>query len=148
MKTKSLLIYALLFILTFTATSCKKKVVEKNNEPLEGSWEETPSQSYPRRIVFDRNGQFSMKFLGTDGYPQLTLNGIYTVKGDSLLVKIRESLEKQDSGNIIKTTSNIDLFDKGTFNIKDFVLTINYLSYPADGPVPTQIKFNKILPID
>lgn len=61
---------------------------------------------------------------------------------------ITEQAEKQSSGSVTTTPVNINWFDKGKFNIKNFVLTINYKTYPADAPVDTESKFNKIIPID
>ena len=144
---KLLPLCGLLLMLSVLFVSCKKKNDVKT-DALTGAWSETPQQSYDRRIIFNTDGKFSLQVLGPDGYPQLTLNGKYIIKGDSLTVTIMENLEKQGAGKVVKTVTNYNIFEKGTFSVKDNVLTLNYLTYPADAPVLTQSKFNQILSID
>jgi len=145
---KTLNVCGLLFLLSFLFVSCKKKVDFVDHDVLTGGWAEMPQQTYNRTMSFETDGKFSYKVLGVDGYAQTTLNGKYAIKGDSLIVNILERLSKDDSGKIVRVKTNDYLFEKATFSITGFELTINHITYPADAPVFTQSKFVRILAID
>ena len=147
---KLLSICGLLIMLSVLLVSCKKKddVKVAKRDILTGSWSETSQKPYNRILHFETDGKFSMEVLDNTGYANLTLKGKYVIEGDSLTVTLLESVEQQGGGKEIKTLINNKIFEKGTFNVKDFVLTLNYITYPADAPVLTQAKYNKILKID
>jgi hypothetical protein len=146
---KTLNVCVMLLMLSALLFSCKKKDNEfKKSDELTGSWYETSRQTYIRRLNFQPGGKFAMDILGTDSKVQTTLNGRYVINGNTLSVTSFEIVETQPSGKVVTTKMEDKLFDKATFNIKNLVLTIDYVSYPADAPVPTQATFNKILAID
>ncbi|MCZ4243545.1 hypothetical protein [Pedobacter punctiformis] len=148
---KTLKLVSLLFISSLFIFACKKKNNEAPYNPIKGAWVETPQQTYNRKIVFNDNGKFTMYMTNTiDANYLVTLNGTYTAQGENLTVNITEEWVKQSNGTVVKTQlpQQYNLFEKGTFNISNTVLTINYLTYPADAPVKTLAKFNKILAID
>jgi len=140
-----------ILLISVLFVSCKKdKVAPVTKDMLTGSWEEVPQKAYSRRLLFEAGGKFTMQIRNnTNTDWDLILNGKYSISGADLSVIITEQLEKQASGQLVKTAVNkFSLFDKGKFNIQNFVLTINYKSYPADAPVDTEAKFNKLIPID
>ena len=144
MKNKMLNACKLLLVLSVVMVSCKKDdKVEK--DVLNGAWVETPLQTYNHPLRFESDGRFAMEYLHPDGSAKTTFNGKYLIKGDSLKVNIQEMLEQQGSGTVVRTPANSVMFEKGTFSIRDNVLTINYITYPADAPVQTQSKFKAIL---
>jgi len=145
---KTLNVCALLFMLTVLLVSCKKKDDVETTDELIGSWDENPRQSINRRLNFLPGGKFSLEVLGTDGYAQLTVDGKYEIQAGNLNIDISSTLERQPSGKLVITKTNYRLFEKATYNVKNLVLTIDYTSYPADAPIPTQVKFNKIQDID
>ncbi len=148
MNKNTLTLLGLLFLLSAAFISCKKKVESVTTNELTGAWQETPTQVYIRRIRFETDGKFSAVLLGQGGITQNTLNGSYAIKGDSLIVNIRERLDRDDSGKIVRVATNYIFFEKGTFSVRDLQLTINYITYPADAPARTQAKFNRIMSID
>lgn len=147
---KTLKLAALLLVYSALFFACKKKTENAPFDPLKGTWVETPAQNYKRVVKFNDGGKFSMQMSNTaDANYMLILNGTYTVQGENLIVKIKEQQEKQGNGQIVTTIVNqSDLFEKGTFSIINTVLTLTYTSYPADAPVRTQVKFNKVIAID
>lgn len=145
MKNQILNACKLLLVLSVLIVSCKKDDNDAK-DVLNGEWLETPLQTYSRTIRFESDGRFAMEYLHPNSSAKSTFKGKYVIKGDSLKVNIQEMLEQQSSGTVVQTPANSIFFEKGTFSINDNVLTINYITYPADAPVPTVSKFNAILP--
>ena len=151
MKNKLLSISGLLMLLSLVMISCKKdKTPAGPKDALTGSWEEVPQKAYSRRLLFGEGGNFSMQIRDQDNqYWSIEVIGKYTISGDQLIVNTSSNLEKSSTGKIISNTPiNYVLFDKGKFSINQQVLTINYTTYPADGPVATAAKFSQLIPID
>jgi len=144
MKNQILNACKLLIVLSVVVVSCKKSDKDEK-DVLNGAWIETPLQNYSRTLRFESGGRFAMEYHHTDHSVKTTLNGNYVIKGDSLKVNIQEMLEQQSSGTVVRTPANSVMFEKGTFSIRDKVLTINYITYPADAPVQTQLNFKAIL---
>jgi len=145
MKNKTLNFFGLLLMLSVLFVSCKKTVYIIKSDELAGDWIETPQASITRTLHFETDGKFSTKISSADGSVAVTLNGKYAIKGDSLKVNILERLSKDDSGQIVKTTGNSVYFEKGTFSVQNSQLTINHITYPADAPVATKSRYNRIL---
>ncbi|RNL54527.1 hypothetical protein [Pedobacter jejuensis] len=148
MKISNTLIVLILFTLSFS--SCKKPGKDVlSRDALTGAWEELPTQSTSRTLIFEPGGKFTskLKMKGSNDW-FIMVSGTYATDADNVIVNITEEQERDASGKITKTPVNFRYFDKGKFNIQNFVLTIDYKTYPADAPVDTQAKFNKILPID
>lgn len=137
--------FSLFLICTITFTACKK---EKNAPaellPLVGSWTETPiSPDFQRKLFFSADGTFTMHFTYYGLQGGVTSTGTYSVSGNKLtaIIKSQVLIEPKKQPEIRAVDQSI--FDSGTFSITGNVLTVNFLSYPADGPVPTTIKFLK-----
>ncbi|GGI24929.1 hypothetical protein [Pedobacter mendelii] len=147
---KTLSTYGIVIFLSLFIFSCKKnKDVDLPKDVLTGAWQEAPLYGTSRILIFEPGGKFTLKFINkATGDWSLMLNGKYTITNDNLAVNVTEEVAKQVSGATVTTPINYSFFDKGKFDIKNFVLTINYKTYPADGPVDTEAKFNKIIPID
>ena len=151
MKNKLRSISGLLMLLSLVMISCKKdKTPAGPKDALTGSWEAVPQKAYSKRLLFEAGGNFSMQIRDQGNqYWSTEVIGKYTISGDQLIVNTSSNLEKSSTGKIISNTPvNYVLFDKGKFSIDQQVLTINYTTYPADGPVPTVAKFNQLIPID
>ncbi|MFD2287005.1 hypothetical protein GJU39_09645 [Pedobacter petrophilus] len=152
MINKLLKTFALLLLLPFLFISCKK--YNPSGTPPDvltgSSWEEVPQRAYSKRISFENGGNFSIQFRNQDNqYWATVMSGKYSISEDKLTVNITSNVEKSSTGKTIKSTpENFLLFDKDRFVIENSVLTVNYLTYPADGPVPTVAKFNRLIPID
>jgi hypothetical protein len=143
--------FGMLLLLPFLFISCKKD--NPSNTPpdvLTGSWEEVPQRAHSRRVSFEKGGDFSMQLRDQDNqYWDTVVSGKYSISEDNLTVNVTSTIKKSSTGKTIEITpQNFSLFDKGKFVIENNVLTINYLTYPADGPVPTVVKFSKLIPID
>ncbi|MCX2484654.1 hypothetical protein [Pedobacter sp. MR2016-24] len=144
MKNKILNACKLLLVLSVVTVACKKDD-KKEKDVLTGTWTETPPQTYSQTLRFESDARFAMEYLHPDGAAKTTFRGKYVIKGDSLKINIQEMLELQSSGTVVRTPANSVMFEKGTFSVRDNVLTINYITYPADAPVQTQSKFKAIL---
>jgi hypothetical protein len=135
-----------LMVLSVLLLSCKK---DKDADTLIGVWELTQNQGYESRLEFGPGQKFSMilTYADTPNH-SVTQNGKYSIKGDSLVINISEMLEKLNSQKVVKTSVNYRLFDEATFNIRGSKLTLNYISYPADAPVSTQMIYSQVDMID
>lgn len=134
----------ILIVLCTSFISCKKSNnTVKNYSELVGGWEETPSQSYRRRLLFDSDGSFTMELVnGTI----VNYNGTYKIDGNKVIINVKETAERTAAGTTIKTSVNYILFEKATFEIRNrSILTLSYITYPADAPVETKMVFNKLL---
>ena len=106
---------------------------------LLGSWSETYEQEQGiivENYTFNVNSRFERRidWFGFNGAPKTELTesseytGTFEVEGDSLFFR---NLEGQGG------------FDS-KFSIKNNVLHLEYITYPADAPVLTQIKYERI----
>ncbi|TDQ09693.1 hypothetical protein [Pedobacter metabolipauper] len=150
--------FCLVLGISISIFACKKKTVTPDDEPtlvihtLEGQWEETPIQTYRRRIIFSRDGKFIMttlfmKTATNDVSYSLAMEGNYMVTGNSLKVTVVQEITKEGTAPAIVTDVNREIFEKATFSIEGNVLTLKYISYPADAPVETELKFiYKVMP--
>lgn len=140
----------LIIILPLFFGACKK---DKDNEPeqtdvLTGVWSEATQQNSTVFLQFKGPNLFSRTVRTDTGYELISI-GTYTISGTSLAVNITQTQEKAPTGSIIKTAVNYQLFEKATFSIANrTLLTVSYTTYPADAPVVTEVKFNRVLPID
>ncbi|MGY3053484.1 hypothetical protein ACVWYG_001684 [Pedobacter sp. UYEF25] len=151
MKTKQLRIGGLLLLLSISIFACKKD--EISSEPqnaLSGAWAEVPPNDSSRRIFFGTQGNFEMELRDSSkAYWSRAVIGKYKISNDSLKVNITSEVEKSADGKVTKTTTtSYVIFDKGRFSIENDLLTIQCVTYPADGPVPTTFKYNRIIAID
>lgn len=138
----SLLIGGLLII-----GSCKK---EKNQTDLLndviGNWKETPvTDNVSRTVQFSKDGTIVMTFINQQPAPVFTLkfSGTFKIKGDSLKVTLKEQSAQDGDQQPVITPTNALLYDKATFNVTNSILTLKYVTYPADAPLATEAKFQK-----
>jgi hypothetical protein len=131
-------------------SGCKK---EKKTQPetfntILGGWNETPiTVGTSRNLNFGPDSTFVMTITNYDT-PTSTIkfSGTFKIKGDSLLVTIKEKSIREGNNPAATTPADDKLYENAKFNVNDAVLTLNYTTYPADGPVPTQAKFRRQLP--
>jgi len=129
-----------LFI-SFLIVSCNKADEPTQDfEPnLLGTWSETYEQEQGTIInnyTFKVNATFKrrIEWLGFNGAPKTELTdsseytGIFKVEGDSLFFRNLEGEGGFDS----------------KFWIENNVLYLEYITYPADAPVLTQIQYKRI----
>ena len=71
--------------------------------------------------------------------------GSYEVRGDSVFIKakVHTSWEKGFKPNPKSILLNGETYGN-RFEIIDQTLTLFYISYPADAPVPTQMSYTKV----
>ena len=139
----------LIILFSFLLISCKKNGTENlPKDELTGVWSEM-STGYTRVLIFEPGNRITIQIKNSQNADwHIKLTGKYVINGDNLDVNITEQSEKQSQGSVVTSPVNIRWFDSGKFNIKNFVLTINYITYPADAAVDTESKFNKIIAID
>ncbi|MDN3588170.1 hypothetical protein QWY86_15915 [Pedobacter aquatilis] len=148
MLKNQLKITGLFLLLSVLLFSCKKDKPEKEKDVLTGAWQESGmSGGMGRRLVFKPGGEFTME-IWTNTYKSGEVNGIYKIDGDNLTVNISEDVEINSAGIATKRKVNRQLFEKGKFSISNGILSIKFISYPADAPVETEIKYGKIVAID
>lgn len=148
MLKNQLKITGLFLLLSVLLFSCKKDKPEKEKDVLTGAWQESGmSGGMGRRLVFKPGGEFTMEIWAST-YKSGEVNGIYKIDGDNLTVNISEDVEINSAGIATKRKVNRQLFEKGKFSISNGILSIKFISYPADAPVETEIKYGKIVAID
>jgi hypothetical protein len=126
------------------ASGCKKnKPAEpKIDSKIVGLWMDTPA----RILDFRSNGKFSLQII-TDSYT--TLYGTYSIQGDSIKVKIKSQEVRTGTSPGLKTNvPEYTLYEKGTFEVNDEKLKLNYISYPFDAPVETSVTLTRTHKID
>ncbi|MBA4744624.1 MAG: hypothetical protein H2058_05155 [Muricauda sp.] len=129
------------FFIFLLIVSCNKADEPTQGfEPnLLGSWSKTYEQEQGiiiNNYTFNVNSTFKrrIEWFGFNGAPKTELTesseytGTFEVEGDSLFFR---NLEGQGGFN-------------SKFWIKNNVLHLEYITYPADAPVLTQIKYEKI----
>jgi hypothetical protein len=154
MKTLKPIITSMLSCLLISSllilSGCKK---EKKTQPetfntILGGWYETPiTVSISRNLNFGSDGTFIMT-IANYGTPTsvIKFSGTFKIKGDSLLVTIKEKSIREGNNPATTTPANDKLYESAKFNVNDSILTLNYTTYPADAPVSTQAKFRRQLP--
>ena len=130
-----------LLALLFLAVSCTKEDEGREGfaPNLLGSWSQTYEQEQGvvvNTYTFKVNSRFERRidWFGFNGAPKTELTesseykGAFNVEGDSLFLR--------------------NLEDKGGLNskfwIKGNILHLEYITYPADAPVLTQMKYERI----
>jgi hypothetical protein len=130
-----LLLLSLLSLITLF--SCKKDGPTVLENKLVGNWKELDVN---RSLKFTIDNFFAFSITDGDGVKS-TYSGNYQINGDNFNVSTQKVLVQQP-GKLAQTTpSTTPFFDKASFSVSGDTLTINYISYPADAPVPTTGKF-------
>jgi hypothetical protein len=155
MRFTLLIRYCLLLSVIFIGNSSCKKSVNATKSLLGDWYEQANPAGFSRGLNFGSDGSFSARFTafpaplsggGTSELTTTTFAGTYQVKGDSLLTKITTMTVNQNNIGSVVTPSIQKVFEYATFKVNNGKLTINYTTYPADAPVPTQATYVRFLP--
>jgi len=127
---------------------------------LIGNWSVSESLNighYTTQLTFAGDGTFTDAVRIFGAYPGQSNNdlssysimsGTYKVDGDRLQTNITHTVvwDRFYGANSPETvqTVNITLFDQTHFRIVGPMLTLNYVSYPADAPVSTTKTFIRV----
>jgi hypothetical protein len=143
-------LYGMLICTVLITGACKKekKPVTEPVKNLVGGWVDiSQTANFETHLNFGGLGEFTYTLVHY-GNPttQTSYTGTYITKGDSLKVTIKEMAEQNGQNPVVKTPSNVKLYDNATFTLDANLLTLKYITYPADAPVLTEFKFHRQLP--
>lgn len=158
MKTRSIILG---FILVSVGIfGCGKEAdTPKVENVLVGNWIDTetaqPNGSYVNELRFNNDLTFSSKsssyglYVGQgsndlSGWFEYT--GNYSICGDKIVFLSHKvvSFDSFYGGQAETQVKEMMLFENCTFYIKDDILEINYITYPADAPENTKREFKKV----
>ncbi|KAB5485658.1 MULTISPECIES: hypothetical protein [Flagellimonas] len=128
-----------LFVLMVSCNDNDDDYGKSSVADLLGQWSDTFDQGDGKRIssytfMEDSTYEFRSDSFGFNGKPltELTgfseISGVFEVEGDSLILRATQS----------------EGFFKSKFWIKGDVLHLEYISYPADAPVLTQMEYDRV----
>ena len=138
---------SILCVFTLLVSSCKKDREPQPEKSLIGDWRETELNGFTRSVKFTQDRSFFLS-IGHDDGNGIMYAGEYRIKGDSLIVSTKEMLVQEPGKVGQRTATTYPLYEKATFNVNGDTLTLKYITYPADGPVPTTAKFRRMITID
>jgi hypothetical protein len=118
-----------------------------------------PSGSMTRNLGFSENGTFvytvnSYGVYGGNTPGQLSaytnITGTYQVDGNRVALTATriatwDSFYGAGSPERVEMVSR-SIFDQARFTILGGLLTLDYITYPADAPVPTRLFFTRLMP--
>jgi hypothetical protein len=144
-------------------TGCRESTAPTRSA-LVGAWmapRETlrPSGSMTRNLGFSENGTFvytvnSYGVYGGNSPGQLSAytitTGTYQVDGNHVALTATriatwDSFYGAASPERVELVSR-SIFDQARFTILGGLLTLDYITYPADAPVPTRLLFARLMP--
>ncbi|SEC74547.1 hypothetical protein SAMN05192540_3974 [Maribacter dokdonensis] len=105
-----------------------------------------------RNLRFETNGKYShtgYNYGFDDENPNEIVGsteiiGNFDIKGDSIFFRNKEITSWDKVFRPITQTTFVEGQEYGNrFEIEDDVLTLYYISYPADAPIPTQISYKR-----
>ena len=150
--------FALYVAVVAGITSCTSST--SSEASLIGNWSVSESLSpghYTTQLTFAGDGTFTdaVRIFGSYGGQSNNdlssysiMSGTYKVEGDKLQTNITHTVvwDRFYGANSPETvqTVNITVFDQTHFRIVGQMLTLDYLSYPADAPVPTTKSFIRV----
>lgn len=143
--TRTFRVSAAAFLASAILMSCSKDKTEKDPvKEIEGTWMESSIHaSLINYLEFHSDGTFSSTYKNSNESATV-ISGTYSVKGDSLKVHVAKQTTKVNGQSDAFALDDNDVYDKCTFKIKDNVLSLNYISYPADAPVKTNAVFIRV----
>jgi hypothetical protein len=138
-----------IIILLISASACKKDKTQPEVRPaLYGDWQELSlNAGFQRIISFRSNNSFKMDVVNLIPPSVIisTYTGTYTLKNDSVKVNVTEEKVVKDKVLVSNAAVSINLYDKGAYRVENNVLTLKYITYPADAPVNTEAKIRRLL---
>jgi hypothetical protein len=149
--------------LALVALACDNQpVAPKVVSPLVGDWVAPTENLHPkgtmtRRLGISESGEFTFRTDMFGIYPgqnpsylsaYTRMTGTFTIDGDKLVltatrVATWDSFYGAGSQERVETVNTV-LLDQAHFGIVGQTLTLNYVSYPADAPVPTTMSFTRL----
>jgi len=141
--------------------SCSSVTEPSRDDPLLGRWSTdrsalNPAGSMQSHLTFSKDGSFVAEHRSYGVYPSQRAedlsaywrtSGTYVLEADRLNF-LPKSLASWDrfygphSAELVETPYPYGtLYDDARFKLQDSVLTLRYLTYPADAPVPTLQTF-------
>lgn len=126
-----------------------------DSPPVVGSWAAQenlqPRGSMQEFLAFAGDGTFSYSVVsyglygGNDVSAYIRMSGTYEVDGDQLttIVKRTATWDSFYGPSSPETVDEVQrtIFDHARFRIVGRTLTLDYITYPADAPVPTSKSF-------
>lgn len=143
--------------------SCSSSLDSLPTGDIVGRWtadreEASPAGSYVRHITFTNDGHFVSEFRSYGIYPteraedlsgyQRTV-GTFTVAGDELSFQPDsliswDAFYGTDSPVTVQTPYPYDsVYDDAHYRIDGVTLTLDFTTYPADGPEPTSLMLRR-----
>jgi len=139
----------LMAVVLLSAVACKKdKAKPEPKLALHGEWQELGlSAGLERNLYFSSDNGFKMDVIDRISPSNVinTYTGSYTLVNDSVKVKITKKQTIKDNMLVSSEVVDNDLFEKGTYQVEGNVLTLKYITYPADAPAKTEIKYRRRL---
>lgn len=139
---KTFTVFSVVALLFLSILSCKKDPLVQPENSLSGSWEELDLNGFKRALSFTTDNKFVYLMEFSDGSSTL-ISGDYLSEGLSLSLTGTNKIELEP-GKVPKNTSGkYGLFESASYTIEGQILTIKYISYPADAPVDTFIRYRR-----
>jgi len=147
-------------VLLAGAVSCSDSTTPESSQ-IVGGWispRETlqPSGSMMKFLSFSESGTFNFTvntygIYGGNGSSVAAythISGTYQQDGDRLVLTANrvatwDSFYGAGSTETVEQV-NMTIFDQARFRILGFHLVLDYITYPADGPVPTTASFTRL----
>jgi len=141
------LVLVLMAAILLSASACKKDKAQPELKPaLQGDWQELSLSAGMERLISFRSDKSFRMVLVSKIAPSIfisTYTGTYTLNNDHVQVKLTDERVTKDNVLVSTAAVNMNLYDKGTYKVEDNVLTLKYITYPADAPVNTEAKFKR-----
>jgi len=153
-------------MLASAGAACSDSSAPVISSPIVGAWiapSETlhPTGSMTRQIGFSESGEFRYSANSYGIYPGQSagtlsaytrISGTYQIDGDRLTITGNrtatwDSFYGANSPERV-TDVNTEVFKDARFRIVTGNLILDYITYPADAPVPTTESFTRLIPID
>jgi len=135
----------ILLLLVIVAGACKKdKPVVVAPSELQGYW--TENKTYEQSLILSKSIHFfrdSVHFMYSDQaiLQHTYIKGKFRIQGNSLIKNFKEIMIGR--GNKVISTDPVSgiYLENARFTLKDYILTINYIDYPAGVATPTTVVF-------
>src|SRR6478672_10272534 len=152
-------------MLASAGAACSDSSAPVISSPIVGTWIASealhPTGSMTTQIGFTESGMFIYSRVSYGIYPGQSagtasaytqISGTYQIDGDRLTITGNrtatwDSFYGANSPERV-TNVNTEVFKDARFRIVTGNLILDYITYPADAPVPTTESFSRLIPID